>query len=179
MEGQTLEALIQQSGKDAVDFVCDLLLEEDLAVSHVSGGGGTDDDLLELLLHPLQMLGSDGLLIGEHLHPRTYGTFVRVLQKYVRERGVLRLEEAIRKFASFPAQRLGLTDRGMLKVGMRADLVAFDPQTVTENATFEEPRRLASGFSHVAVNGTLVLDDGQHTGATPGHALRHRQKEIK
>lgn len=174
MEGQTLEALIQRSGKDAVDFFCDLLLEENLAVSHVSAGGGTDDDLRELLLHPLQMMGSDGLLIGEHLHPRTYGTFVRVLQRYVREQGVLRVEEAIRKFASFPAQRLGLTDRGVLKVGMRADLVAFDERTVTENATSDEPRRLASGFSHVAVNGTLVLDDGRHTGATPGHALRHR-----
>ena len=79
MEGQTLEALIQRSGKDAVDFFCDLLLEENLAVSHVSAGGGTDDDLRELLLHPLQMMGSDGLLIGEHRHPRTYGTFVRVL----------------------------------------------------------------------------------------------------
>jgi N-acyl-D-amino-acid deacylase len=173
IEGQTLETLIQRSGKDAVDFVCDLLLEENLAVSHVSGGGATDDDLCELLLHPLQMMGSDGLLIGEHRHPRTYGTFVRVLQTYVREQGALRLEEAIRKFASFPAQRLGLTDRGVLKVGMRADLVAFDERTVTENATSEEPRRLASGFSHVVVDGTLVLDDGQHTGATPGHALRH------
>jgi N-acyl-D-amino-acid deacylase len=175
MEGQTLDSLIQQSGNDAVDFVCDLLLQEDLAVSHVSGGSGSDDDLRELLLHPLQMMGSDGLLIGEHLHPRTYGTFARVLQTYVREQGVLRLEEAIRKFASFPAQRLGLIDRGVLKVGMRAELVAFDLPTVTEHATSDEPRRLASGFSHVAVNGTLVLDDGQHTGATPGHALRHGQ----
>jgi N-acyl-D-amino-acid deacylase len=173
MEGQTLAALIEQSGKDAVDFCCDLLLEEDLAVSHVSGGGATDDDLRELLLHPLQMMGSDGLLIGEHLHPRTYGTFARVLQTYVREQGVLRLEEAIRKFASFPAQRLGLTDRGVLKVGMRADLVAFDERAVMENATSENPRQVASGFSYVAVNGTLVLDDGRHTGATPGQALRH------
>jgi N-acyl-D-amino-acid deacylase len=179
MEGQTLATLIEQSGKDAVDFFCDLLLEEDLAVSHVSGGGGTDDDLRELLLHQLQMMGSDGLLIGEHRHPRTYGTFARVLQKYVREEGVLRLEDAIRKFASFPAQRLGLTDRGVLKVGLRADVVAFDPRTVTENATTEAPRRVASGFSHVAVNGTLVLDQGQHTGATPGRALRHRHTAAR
>jgi N-acyl-D-amino-acid deacylase len=173
MEGQTVESLIKQSGKDGVDFICDLLLEENLAVSHVSGGGASDEDLRELLVHPLQMMGSDGLLLGEHLHPRTYGTFARVLQKYVREQRVLRLEEAIRKFASFPAQRLGLTDRGVLKAGMRADFVAFDEHAVAENATSEEPRRLASGFSHVVVNGTLVLDRGQHTGATPGQALRH------
>ena len=173
MEGQTLATLIEPSGKDAVDFVCDLLVEEDLAVSHVSQGGDTSDDLRELLLQPMQMMGSDGLLIGEHAHPRTYGTFARVLQKYVREDGVLALEHAIRKFASFPAQRLGLADRGVLKVGMRADLVVFDPQSVRENATFEQPRRLASGFSFVAVNGQLVLDQGQHTGATPGAALRH------
>jgi len=172
MQGQTLDVLIQQSGKDAVDFVCDLLLTENLAVSHVSQGGDTPDDLRALLTHPLQMMGSDGLLIGQNMHPRTYGTFARVLQKYVREEHVLRLEEAIRKFASLPAQRLGLADRGVLKVGMRADVVVFDERTVAENATFQEPRRVASGFSRVVVNGVLVLDGGEHTGATPGRALR-------
>ncbi len=176
MQGQTLDVLIRQSGKDAVDFLCDLLLAEDLAVSHVSQGGDTTDDLRELLLHPLQMMGSDGLLIGRNLHPRTYGTFARVLQKYVREERVLRLEDAIRKFASLPSQRLGLSDRGVLKAGMRADVVVFDERAVIENATFEEPRRVASGFSHVAVNGTLVLDNGTHTGATPGRALRRRSQ---
>ncbi|HEX8969708.1 MAG TPA: D-aminoacylase [Chloroflexota bacterium] len=179
MEGQTLSTLIERSGKDEVDFVCDLLLEENLAVSHVSQGGDTPDDLRELLLQPLQMMGSDGLLIGGHLHPRTYGTFARVLQKYVREDRVLRLEEAIRKFASFPAQRLGLTDRGVVKPGMRADLVVFDPEGVCENATYEQPRLVASGFTYVAVNGALVLDQGVHTGATPGHALRHAPRHLE
>ncbi len=177
MEGRLIADLIEQSGKDAVDFICDLLLEESLAVSHVAVTHVSDTDAVEdhlraLLAHPFQMMGSDGLLIGEGVHPRTYGTFARVLQRYVREEGLLRLEEAIRKFSSFPAQRLGLTDRGLVKVGMRADLVVFDERSVREEATWEQPRRVASGFSHVAVNGVLVLDEGRHTGATPGRALR-------
>jgi N-acyl-D-amino-acid deacylase len=174
MEGQTLGALIAGSGKDAVDFVCDLLLEEDLAASHVSAAGGDDSDLAALLTHPYQMMGSDGIHLGSRVHPRTYGTYARVLQRYVREQGILPLEEAIRKFSSFAARRLSIPDRGEIRAGMWADLVVFDERTVTENATFEAPRQLASGFSYVAVNGTLVLDQGRHTGATPGRALRQR-----
>jgi N-acyl-D-amino-acid deacylase len=172
MEGRTLEALIAESGKDCVDFVCDLLLEENLAVSHVRAGWANEDDMIALLRHPAQMHGSDGLLLGSRVHPRTYGSFARVLQRYVRERPVLRLEEAIRKFSSFPAQRLGLANRGLVKVGLMADLVVFDEREVTERATEERPTQLAIGFSYVAVNGTLVLDDGEHTGATPGQAIR-------
>jgi N-acyl-D-amino-acid deacylase len=172
MEGQTLGALIRESGKDAVDFVCDLLLEENLAASHVSAAGGEDSDLGVLLAHPLQMMGSDGIHLGSRVHPRTYGTYARVLQRYVREQGTIRLEEAIRKFSSFPARRLSIPDRGEIRVGTWADLVVFDEKTVTENATFEAPRTLASGFSYVAVNGTLVLDQCSHTGATPGRAVR-------
>ncbi len=173
MEGQTLESLIAASGKDAVDFVCDLLLEESLGVSHVSEADTSEDDLRALLLHPAQMMGSDGLLLGSRLHPRTYGTFARVLQRYVRQERLLRLEDAIRKFASFPAQRLGLHDRGAIKVGLRADLVVFDDREVAEQATWEEPRRVATGFLAVVVDGALVLDQARHTGATPGRALRH------
>ena len=172
MEGQTLDPLIADSGKDAVDFVCDLLLEENLAASHVSTGWANEDDMIALLRHPAQMHGSDGLLVGSRVHPRTFGSFARVLQRYVRDQRVLRLEEAIRKFSSFPAQRLGLADRGLIKEGLMADVVVFDDAAVTEQATDEQPRQLARGFSYVAVNGALVLDAGQHTGATPGRALR-------
>jgi N-acyl-D-amino-acid deacylase len=112
MEGRTLDRLIAESGRDAVDFVCDLLLDETLAVSHVSEGATTEEDIRALLLHPAQMMGSDGLLLGSRAHPRAYGAFARVLQRYVREARLLRLEEAIRKFSSLPAQRLGLSDRG-------------------------------------------------------------------
>jgi N-acyl-D-amino-acid deacylase len=172
MEGQTLGTLIRESGKDAADFVCDLLLEEDLAASHVSAAGDDDHDLAALLAHPYQMLGSDGIHLGSRVHPRTYGTYARVLQRYVRERGVLRLEDAVRKCSAFPARRLGIADRGEIREGMWADLVIFDEAAVRENATFEQPRRLASGFSYVAVNGTLVIDAGQHTDAAPGRAIR-------
>ncbi|MGE3272817.1 MAG: amidohydrolase family protein [Chloroflexota bacterium] len=175
MEGRTLGELIDGSGKSAVDFVCDLLLEEDLAASHVSAAGDDSHDLAALLAHPLQMTGSDGIHLGSRVHPRTYGTYARVLQRYVREQGVLRLEDAIRKFSSFAARRLSIPDRGEIRPGMWADLVVFDEQTVTEHATFEQPRQLASGFSYVAVNGTLVLDNGSHTGATPGRAVRLRR----
>jgi N-acyl-D-aspartate/D-glutamate deacylase len=172
MEGRTLGELIGESGQDAVDFVCDLLLAEDLAVSHVSAGWANEDDMIALLRHPAQMPGSDGLLLGSRVHPRTYGSFARVLQRYVREQRVLRLEEAIRKFSSFPAQRLGLADRGLIKAGLVADLVVFDEQAVAEQASPEAPRQLARGFSYVAVGGELVLEAGRHTGATPGRALR-------
>ncbi|MFN8525583.1 MAG: D-aminoacylase [Chloroflexota bacterium] len=172
MEGRTIDRLIADSGKDQVDFVCDLLLEEDLAVSHVSAAGNGEADLVTLLQHPYQMIGSDGLLLGSAVHPRTYGTFARVLHRYVREQRAISLEQAIRKFAGFPAQRLRIHNRGLIKPGMWADLVCFNPDTVTEHATFERPCQTASGFSHVAVNGALVISGGQHTGATPGRAVR-------
>ncbi len=172
VEGRTLKSLIQGSGCDAVDFVCNLLVDEGLAVSYVSNASLSEDDLRALLLHPAQMAGSDGLLLGSRPHPRTYGTFARVLQRYVREEKALRLEEAIRKFTSLPAQRLGLSHRGLIKPGMTADIVVFDPDTVTEAATWQHPRRLASGISYLVVNGSLVLDGGRHTDALPGRALR-------
>lgn len=172
MAGRTLAELIAGSGRDGTDFVCDLLLQEDLGVSHVSQADGDEGALTALLAHPYQMMGSDGLLLGSAVHPRTFGTFARVLERYVRERGVLTLEQAVRKFASFPARRLRIFDRGLVQPGLRADLVVFDEGAVAERATFERPRQLADGFSYVAVNGTLVLDSGRHNGETPGRALR-------
>jgi N-acyl-D-amino-acid deacylase len=176
MEGRSLGALIADSSQDAVDVICDLLLATELGISHVSIAGDDDDPHLGFMLElPYQMAGSDGLHLGSKPHPRTYGTYARVLQRYVREQGLLRLEEAIRKLSSFPARRLSIPDRGEIREGMWADLVVFDERTVTERATYPEPMQLASGFSYVAVNGTLVLDNGRHTGATPGRALRHRR----
>jgi N-acyl-D-amino-acid deacylase len=176
MEGQSLGSLIADGDRDAVDFICDLLLAENLGVSHVSVAGDDDDPHLGTMLAlPYQMVGSDGIHLGSKPHPRTYGTYARVLQHYVREQGTIRLEEAVRKFSSFPARRLSIADRGEIREGMWADVVVFDERAVVDNATYAEPRRVASGFSYVAVNGTLVLDAGRHTGATPGRALRHRR----
>jgi dihydroorotase/N-acyl-D-amino-acid deacylase len=114
----------------------------------------------------------DGLLGMEYPHPRAYGTFPRVLRKYVREERRLRLEEAIRKFTSLPASRLRLNDRGVLKVGLWADIVVFDPEQITDKATFSAPKQLSVGMQWVLVNGVPVIADGVATNALPGRVLR-------
>ena len=114
----------------------------------------------------------EGILGEEHPHPRAYGTFPRILRKYVREEKKLTLEEAIRKFSALPAQRMRLTDRGVLKQGMWADVVVFDPEKVRDVATFDEPNRLSEGMDFVLVNGIPVIEDGEMTGALPGKVLR-------
>jgi dihydroorotase/N-acyl-D-amino-acid deacylase len=115
----------------------------------------------------------DGVLGKEHPHPRAYGTFPRILRKYVREEKKLTLEEAIRKFAALPAQKMRFGDRGVVKVGMWADVVVFDPNTITDRATFEEPNQLSVGMQYVLVNGVAVIDGGKMTNALPGKVLRH------
>src|SRR6266516_70737 len=159
LEGRVVADLIAESGKDAVDWACDLLIEEELKVSQRQWDGQSDEDIIPVLQHPAQMIGSDGLLVGAALHRRTYGTFARVLGRYVRELGALRLEEAVRKMTAAPAARIGVVERGLLRPGLLADLVVFDPTTVAEQATWEQPRRLATGFQHVVVNGELVVSD--------------------
>jgi dihydroorotase/N-acyl-D-amino-acid deacylase len=114
----------------------------------------------------------EGLLSQSHPHPRAYGTFPRILRKYVREEKRLTLEDAIRKFTSLPSQRMRLGDRGVLKVGMWADVVVFDPETIRDRATFAQPHQLAEGMEWVLVNGVPVIADGKATGALPGKVLR-------
>jgi N-acyl-D-amino-acid deacylase len=133
-----------------------------------------EEDLVRILKHPATMIASDGEIpvFGRaHPHPRSYGTFARVLGVYVREKKVLTLEEAVRKMASAPAQRIGLVDRGVLRPGMKADLVVFDPATVRDTATFERPHQYAEGVSVVLVNGQVVYEQGRMTGARPGRVL--------
>jgi N-acyl-D-amino-acid deacylase len=122
----------------------------------------------------LTMIASDGGVVpfGEGVpHPRNYGTFARVLGRYVRDRKVLRLEEAIRKMTSYPAARLKLPDRGVLRPGMKADIVLFNPDTVKDRAEFGKPHQYAEGFRDVLVNGAFVLRDGKMTGTLPGRVL--------
>jgi N-acyl-D-amino-acid deacylase len=131
-------------------------------------------DLERILRHPATMIGSDGEIPSfgrAHPHPRSYGTFARVLGVYVRQRGTLTLEEAVRKMSSFPAQRLGLSDRGVLRPGMKADLAVFDPARVRDAATFERPHQYAEGFSMVIVNGAVIYENGAMTPARPGKVL--------
>ena len=170
-EGRSLTDLAEARGGRMVDAICDLLIEEDLEVAFVARTGNPEN-IRTILRHPAQMVGSDGLLTGGHPNPRSYGTFPYVLGQLARDEGILRLEEAVRKMTGAPAQRLGLRDRGIIRDGMKADLVLFDPERVASRATFEEPREYPVGIDYVIVNGEVVIDNGAHTGAMPGRALR-------
>ena len=171
-EGRSLEDMARAWDKSIVDTVCDLLIEENLDVAFVARTGNPDN-IRTILQHPAHMVGSDGLLTGNKPNPRTYGTFPYLLGQLARDEGVVSLEEAVRKMTSIPAQRLGLSDRGILRNGMKADIVVFNPDTVQATATFDEPEQLPIGIYYVVVNGKLVIDRGEHTGALPGRALRH------
>ena len=134
----------------------------------------SERDLVRILKHPATMIASDGEIptFGRaNPHPRSYGTFARVLGRYVREQKAVPLEEAIRKMSAFPAARLGFADRGVLKTGVKADIVVFDPATVKDTATFTKPHAYAEGFSRVIVNGQVVFENGEMTAARPGRVL--------
>jgi N-acyl-D-amino-acid deacylase len=170
-EGRSLAEVAELRGTDVVDTICDLLLLEDQQVSYVSAGANRAT-LPRFVSHPLYMVGSDAVLIGDYPSPRTYGTFPVILAEWVREEGWLSLPEAIRKMTAFPAQRVGLPDRGLLRDGFRADVVVFDPQTVKAPATRREPKQFPIGIDYVLVNGQVVVDQGKSTGVLAGRALR-------
>ena len=177
-QGKRLSDVAQAWGKDPIDALCDLLIQDD-AFTSVAVFGMSEPDVALALQQPWVAIDNDssgtspeGILGQEHPHPRAYGTFPRILRKYVREEKKLSLEEAIRKFSAFPAQRMRLTDRGVLKQGMWADVVIFDPATIHDVATFENPNQLSQGMNYVLVNGVPVIDEGKMTGALPGKVLR-------
>ena len=137
----------------------------------------SDQDVDRIIRHPAAMIASDGEIpvFGRNApHPRSYGTFARVLSEYVRNRRLLTVEQAVRKMAAMPAQRLKLADRGLLRAGMKADLAVFNPATVRDVATYENPHQYAEGFSRVIVNGVVVFEDGRMTSARPGRVLRSK-----
>jgi N-acyl-D-amino-acid deacylase len=176
-EGKRISEIALLEGKDEYETVFDLLLAEDAQVSIVSFGM-SEEDVHRVMRSPHGMVGSDGSAVAPwgilgrgKPHPRYYGTFPRVIGHYVRDR-VLSLQEAVRKMTSAPAQRLGLKERGLLRVGFKADITVFDPGRIKDEATFLDPHRFASGIPYVMVNGELVVDGGDHTGALPGRALR-------
>jgi len=176
--GRSIAEIAAERGVDPCDAVFDLLVEEKLDVGQVHFCL-SEDDVKTVMAHPTVMIGSDGSALAAEgplasgkPHPRSYGTFARVLGKYVREEKTLRLEEAVRKMTSLPASKLGLFDRGILRPGMMADITIFDPATVADRATFTEPHQYAAGIHHVFVNGVQVVAEGEHTGARPGRILR-------
>jgi N-acyl-D-amino-acid deacylase len=153
-----------------------LLVEERLNVN-VLTFVGHEDNIRAIMQLPFHMGGTDGLMVGDRPHPRAWGTFARYLGTYARDEGLFTWPEIVRKLAALPNLRLRQLDRGLIRPGMRADLVVFDPDAVEATATFADPRRHPEGMPHVMVNGTLVKDHGAHTGARPGEVLRNRAVE--
>ncbi len=170
LEGKTIASVASDRGVHPVEAVCDLLVEEELAVSMLSYMMDPDD-VERILTTDLVNVATDGLF-GGRPHPRLAGTYPRVLGTYARERNALSMEEAVRKMTSLPARAMGFRRKGLIRDGMDADLVVFDPQTVESRATYDEPLRPPRGMPHVLVDGEFVVEDGEVTGETPGRALR-------
>ena len=178
LQGRRISEIAKMQGKDPIDTICDLLIEDHGATS-VSVFGMQESDVELALKQPWVSVDNDaegtspeGILGRDHPHPRAYGTFPRVLAKFVREEKLLTLPDAIRKFSALPAQRMRITDRGVLKEGMWADVVVFDPEKVHDVATFDNPNQFSVGMDYVLVNGELVIDNGKMTSALPGKVLR-------
>jgi len=178
LQGKTMTEVAKIRNRDPMDALFDLLIEDN-AFTYVAVFGMSEPDVALALQQSWVSVDNDsegtspdGILGKEHPHPRAYGTFPRILRKYVREEKKLTLEDAIRKFSALPAQRMRLTDRGVLKAGMWADIVVFDPETVHDVATFDNPNQLSQGMEYVIVNGVPVIDKGKMTGAKPGKVLR-------
>jgi N-acyl-D-amino-acid deacylase len=164
--GRNLEEIARAEGISTSDLFSKIIRD---GGADVIGHSMTEEDMLTFYRQPWVMVGSDGGIANDH--PRGAGTFPRVLGRFVREKKLFSLEEAIRKMTSLPARRMGLSDRGTIAPGMKADLVLFDPATVIDRSTFEQPRKLAEGIAWVSVNGQAVWEGGKATGARPGRAL--------
>ena len=177
LTGKTLAEVARMRDKDPIETIMDLVYEDRSRVGTVYFMM-SEENIKKQLRQPWVSLGSDaasmapeGAFLRSSVHPRSYGNFARLLGKYVREEKVITLQEAIRRLSSLPATNLGLDHRGLLKEGMFADAVVFDPATIADRATFENPHQYSVGVKHVFVNGVQVLKDGEHTNAKPGRAL--------
>ena len=177
LTGKTLATVAKMRGKDPITTIMDLIAEDESRIGTIYLVM-SEENVKKEIAKPWISFCSDeasqapeGVFLKSNPHPRAYGSFVRVLGKYVRDEKVITLPEAIRRLSAFPATNLGLDHRGMLKEGMFADVVAFDPATIADHATFEKPHQYATGVKHVFVNGVQVIKDGEHTGAKPGRAL--------
>jgi len=177
LQGKNIAEIAKLWGEDPIDTIFDLLIEDE-AFTEVAVSAMSEPDVTLALEQPWvsicndsQGTAPDGLLGKEHPHPRAYGTFPRILRKYVREEKKLTLEDAIRKFTALPAGRMRFADRGVLKAGMWADVVVFDPETIRDLATFDQPNQLSEGMRFVLVNGVPVIDEGKMTNALPGKVV--------
>jgi len=177
LTGKTLAEVARMRGKSPEDTAMDLVVEDESRVGMVIFMASAENLKREVAL-PWMSFGSDagsiapeGVFLRSQPHPRTYGTFARVLGRFVRDEGAAPLEDVVRRMTGFPAANLRLDRRGLLRTGYFADIVAFDPATIADHATYAEPHRYATGVAHVLVNGSVVLRDGDHTGARPGRVV--------
>ena len=177
-EGRTIAEIAKSENKDPLDVLMDIVIADRANTGRVTFSM-SEDDVRTALAHPLVTMGTDsgakaedGIFSEERSHPRAWASTARILGKYVRDEKVLTLEEAIRKMTSLPASRMGLVDRGILRPGMAADVVAFDPGAVRDRSTYADPNHYSAGIPYVCVNGHLVVDGGRITDARPGRALR-------
>ena len=178
-ENESVAEIAKELGKDPAETAFDLMLDEDLDVSGIFHEI-SEEDAMTVMSHPLASIGSDGMSESPYgpmgrtsTHPRSYGTFPRVIRRYAIEKGLFPIHEAIMKMTSIPAKRMGLQDRGLLAAGMAADVVIFDPENIRDMATYEDSHRYPEGISHVLVNGALTIEDGKHTKERAGLVLRH------
>jgi N-acyl-D-amino-acid deacylase len=173
-EGMTIAAIAKARGQDPVSACFDLIYEEGGFI-HGVHHTMNEEDVKTIMRVPWVSIGSDGSALNQKYpgkpHPRSFGTNPRVLGKYTRDEKVLTLEDAVRKMTSMPAAVLGLKDRGLLREGYWADIVVFDPDTVADMATYENPKQYPKGIDYVLVNGAVVIDKGHHTGARPGRIV--------
>lgn len=171
-EGKSISEIAEmRQVKDPIDAVCDLLLEEELAVGMITFGLD-ESDVRTIMSHPSVSFITDGLLNGKKLHPRALATYPRILGRYVREQGVLSLEEAVRKMTSLPADKLRLKGKGLIKPGYDADITIFNEHTILDTNSYDDPLINPDGIEHVIVNGTFVVKGGRHTGNRPGRTIR-------
>jgi len=178
LTGKTLAEVAQMRGTSPAETILDLVIEDDSNVS-TAYFIMTEDNIRKKIAQPWVAFGSDeaslapeGAFLQSNPHPRAYGNVARLLGKYVRDEQIISLAEAVRRLSAFPARNLKLVDRGMLKTGYFADVVVFDPATIQDHATFEQPHQYSTGVQHVIVNGVPVLLNGEHTGATPGRFVK-------
>jgi len=182
--GKTVRQAAAESGKDPYTFIRDLIIDENDQVGMINFSLN-EETFKRIIMHPLVVIGSDGWALAPYgrlakdkPHPRSYGTFPRMLGRYVRDERILALGRAIEKMTSLTAEKFGLTGRGRIQKGYYADIVIFDPDTVMDMSTWQDPHRYPVGIPYVIVNGELVIENGEHTGRLPGRILRHELKHL-
>ena len=175
IEGLRINEIALKWGIEPFDVIIKLLIEDEGSTEMITFGMN-EHEVSKVMSHPLVAIGSDGLIrkFGKgRPHPRNYGTFPRIIAKYVRELKLISLPEAIRKMTSLPARKLGLWDRGIIRPGFKADIVIFNYNTIRDTSTYTSPHKYPTGIEYVIVNGVVVIDKGKHTGKMPGRLLRH------